>query len=133
MEFSHFLIKYGEIAVKGKNRNVFEDALGRQIRIALKRVDGSFVVEKKTGRFYVHCQGEYDYDGAVEALQKIFGIVGICPVYVFDDEGIESLKEHTCDFVDRMYSDKDFTFKVQARRGNKRFPLNSMEINADVC
>ena len=132
MEFSHFLIKYGEIAVKGKNRNVFEDALGRQIRIALKRVDGSFVVEKKTGRFYVHCQGEYDYDGAVEALQKVFGIVGICPVYVFDDEGIESLKEHTCDFVDRMYSDKDFTFKVQARRGNKRFPLNSMEINADV-
>ena len=132
MEFSHFLIKYGEIAVKGKNRNVFEDALGRQIRIALKRVDGSFVVEKKTGRFYVHCQGEYDYDGAVEALQRVFGIVGICPVYVFADEGIESLKEHTCDFVDRMYSDKDFTFKVQARRGNKRFPLNSMEINADV-
>ena len=70
MEFSHFLIKYGEIAVKGKNRNVFEDALGRQIRIALKRVDGSFVVEKKTGRFYVHCQGEYDYDGAVEALRS---------------------------------------------------------------
>ncbi len=132
MKFSHFLIKYGEIAVKGKNRNIFEDALGKQMRLALRRVDGSFVVEKKTGRFYVHCQGEYDYEGAVEALQKVFGIVGICPVYVFEDNGIESLKENVCAFVDEMYRDKHFTFKVQARRGNKKFPLNSMEINADV-
>ena len=132
MKFSHFLIKYGEIAVKGKNRRVFEDALGKQMRIALRRVEGSFEVEKQNGRFFVHCSGEYDYEGAVGALKKVFGIVGICPVYVFADEGVQALKDNACSFVDAMYPDKDFTFKVQARRSNKNFPLNSMEINRDV-
>ena len=132
MQFSHFLIKYGEIAVKGKNRNVFEDALGKQMRIALRRVEGSFEVEKKTGRFYVHCSGDYDYEGAVSALQKVFGIVGICPVYVFEDEGMDALKQDVCAFVGEMYPDRHFTFKVRARRGNKKFPKNSMEINAEA-
>ncbi len=132
MQFSHFLIKYGEIAVKGKNRKVFEDALGRQMRIALKRVEGSFDVEKRSGRFYVHCRGDYDYEGAAGALQKVFGIVGICPVYVFEDEGVQALKDNVCAFIDSMYRDKNFTFKVEARRSNKKFPLNSMEINAEI-
>ena len=46
MEFHSFLIKYGEIGIKGKNRYLFEDALIRQIRFALKDVDGSFNVHK---------------------------------------------------------------------------------------
>ena len=47
MRFHSFLIKYGEIGIKGKNRYMFEDALVRQIRYALKDVDGEFQVEKK--------------------------------------------------------------------------------------
>ena len=53
MEFHSFLIKYGEIGIKGKNRYLFEDALIRQIRFALKDVDGSFNVHKCQGRVYV--------------------------------------------------------------------------------
>ena len=46
MRFHSFLIKYGEIGIKGKNRYMFEDALVRQIRYALKDVDGEFLVHK---------------------------------------------------------------------------------------
>ena len=46
MKFHSFLIKYGEIGIKGKNRYIFEDALVRQIRFALKDVDGEFYVHK---------------------------------------------------------------------------------------
>ena len=53
MRFHSFLIKYGEIGIKGKNRYLFEDALVRQIRFALKDVDGEFNVHKAQGRVYV--------------------------------------------------------------------------------
>ena len=64
-----FLIKYAEIAIKGKNRYVFEDALVKNIKYALKDVDGSFEVRKESGRVYVETEGEYDYDETVAALQ----------------------------------------------------------------
>ena len=50
MKYKSFLIKYGEIGVKGKNRYMFEDALMKQIRIALKEVEGKFFVSKELGR-----------------------------------------------------------------------------------
>ena len=53
MKFHSFLIKYGEIGIKGKNRYIFEDALVRQIRFALKDVDGEFYVHKSYGRVYL--------------------------------------------------------------------------------
>ena len=80
MRFHSFLIKYGEIGIKGKNRYMFEDALVRQIRFALRGVDGTFLVHKCHGRVYVDCEGEYDYEETVESLKRVFGIVGICPV-----------------------------------------------------
>ena len=64
MKFHSFLIKYGEIGIKGKNRYMFEDALVRQIRFVLKDVDGRFFVHKSYGRVYVDCEGEYDYEEA---------------------------------------------------------------------
>ena len=91
--YQSFLIKYAEIATKGKNRYLFEDALVKQIRRALKPVDGSFVVTKESGRIYAHAQGEYDYEETIEALSRVFGIVGICPVVVLEDQGFEQLKE----------------------------------------
>ena len=77
MKVTAFLIKYGEIGIKGKNRYIFEDALVRQIRFALKDVDGEFYVHKSYGRVYVDCDGEYDYEETVESLARVFGIVGI--------------------------------------------------------
>src|SRR5699024_4425251 len=76
MTFQTFLIKYGEIAIKGKNRYMFEDALVRQIRFALRNTEGTFRVHKCQGRIYVDCDGYYDYDETVESLKKVFGIVG---------------------------------------------------------
>ncbi len=132
MTFQAFLIKYGEIGLKGKNRYIFEDALMNQMRSALKKVDGSFLVHRSQGRIYVECEGYYDYEEAVEALKCVFGIVGICPVVHVEDKGFEELKKDVVDYMDKMYPDKNITFKVEARRGNKNYPKNSMEINCDL-
>lgn len=132
MRFHTFLLKYGEIGIKGKNRYLFEDALVRQIRFALKDVDGQFDVHKSQARIYVDCEGDYDYEDTVEHLKRVFGIVGICPVVRMEDQGFEKLKEDVVSYVDEMYPDKNLTFKVEARRARKTYPKTSMEINCDL-
>ena len=125
-----FLIKYAEIAIKGKNRYLFEDALVSQINHALKKADGEFLVRKEQGRIYVDTLSDYDYDEVVEALKCVFGIVGICPVVLLEDEGFDKLAEEVIAYIDKVYPDKHFTFKVNARRARKNYPMESMEINA---
>lgn len=130
--FHAFLIKYGEIGIKGKNRHLFEDALVRQVRFALKAVDGEFEVTKDQGRVYVECLGSYDYEEALEALKRVFGIVGICPVVHVEDEGFERLAEEVTAYMDMVYPDKKKTFKVFARRARKNYPKDSMELARDL-
>ena len=132
MQYKSFLIKYAEIGVKGKNRFMFEDALVTQIRHALKDIDGDFMVVKESGRIYATAESEYDFDEAVEALRRIFGIAAICPMVQVDDCGYEDLKKQVLAYVDEAYEDKNFTFKVNARRGNKKYPVNSDQINRDL-
>ena len=132
MQYQSFLIKYAEIGVKGKNRYLFEDALTAQIRHGLKRIEGEFTVTKESGRIYVTAGGEYDFDEAVEALRRIFGIAAICPMVQAEDLGYEELKKQVLSYVEDCYPDKHFTFKVNARRGNKRYPVNSEQINRDL-
>jgi len=93
MMFQAFLIKYGEIGLKGKNRYMFEDALMNQIRYVLKEVEGDFHVHKSQARIFVECDGYYDYDETVDALKRVFGIVGICPVIYAEDNGFDELKK----------------------------------------
>ncbi len=132
MKIHSFLIKYGEIGLKGKNRYLFEDALVRQIRFALKDVDGEFDVHKASGRVYVDCTSEYDYDETVESLQRVFGIVGICPVVRVEDQGFEKLCEEVVSYMKEKYPEGNQTFKVEARRSKKSYPLNSMELNCEL-
>ncbi len=134
MEFKSFLIKYGEIGVKGKNRYLFENALMQQIKYALKRCDGEFTVHKAEGRVYVDAMGEFDHDEVIDNLKTVFGISGICPMTFAEDEGFDRLKEFTVDYMRRVYPDikAGTTFKVYARRSNKRYPLDSMELNAKL-
>ena len=75
--YKAFLVKYGEIGIKGKNRFLFEDRLVKQINYALKPVDGEFEVRREQGRIYVETLSDYDYDEAVDAMSRVFGIVGI--------------------------------------------------------
>ncbi len=132
MIFKTFLIKYGEIGIKGKNRYLFEDALVKQIRHALKHVEGEFEVRKEQGRIYVDTLSEYEFDEVVEALKRVFGIVGICPVVVTEDEGFEKLAETVTDYLAKEYDSHAQTFKVDSRRARKNYPKNSMELNADL-
>ncbi|MBQ8821195.1 MAG: tRNA 4-thiouridine(8) synthase ThiI [Lachnospiraceae bacterium] len=130
--YTSFLIKYAEIGIKGKNRYIFEDALCQQIKYALKKCEGKFHIHKTAGRIFIDAESEFDFDEVVEHLKTVFGITGICPVIVTEDEGFEKLCETVVKYMDEAYPDKNKTFKVHARRARKNYPKESMEINMDM-
>lgn len=128
--YKAFLIKYSEIGTKGKNRYLFEEALADRIRRVLEPVEGEFKVIRQQGRIFVETTEGCDYEDALEALKRVFGISGICPAVLVEDEGFDKLTEQICAYVDETYPDKHFTFKVRARRARKNYPMDSMELAA---
>lgn len=122
-----FLIKYAEIGLKGNNRYIFENALRDRIKEALSRL-GEYIVSKEQGRIFVECPEGYDYEETISALQKVFGISSICPVSVIDSIEWENITKGVGDFVEKMYLDRQFTFKVEAKRADKRYFMTSPEI-----
>ena len=128
--FTAFLIKYAEIGIKGKNRYLFEDALVHQIKFALKKCEGKFLIHKSQGRIHVEALEDFDFEETVEHLKRVFGISGICPVVYAEDEGFEKLCDTVVRYLDDVYPDKNKSFKVHSRRARKDYPMESMEINA---
>ena len=116
MRYHAFLIKYAEIGIKGKNRYLFEEKLCDQIKLALKRCEGKFRVARTSGRVFVYCDEEYDYDEVVESLQLVFGIVGICPVRIMDVVPPAELKSAAAAFFGEEYKDRHLSFKIHTRR-----------------
>lgn len=129
--YKAFLIKYAEIGIKGKNRYLFENALRDQIKNALKEL-GNFLVTKEQGRIYVECPDDYDYEETVEALKRVFGIAWICPVMIVDTTDWEELKTAVGDYVEEKYPDRNFTFKMEAKRADKNYPLTTPEMCMDM-
>ncbi len=137
MQYHAFVIKYAEIGVKGKNRYIFEDALVGQIKRVLAKCDGKFSISKVAGRIYVSADG-FDFDETVGALQTVFGITGICPAVAIARDGenrlpnVDALCNEVIAFVDGVYPDKNKTFKVKVRRVDKSYPMDSMELAAEI-
>lgn len=127
-----FLIKYGEIAIKGKNRYIFEDALVRTVKRNLKQL-GVFNVWKEQGRIIAEPE---DNDTppmiVIEKLQRIFGIVGIAYGNKVDEVSMESIFDLSLAHMRQVCADQSYSFKVQTRRSDKRFPYDSMEISSKV-
>lgn len=122
-----YLIRYGEIALKGENRPFFEKTLVRRIKNALRGFDG-VKIERTHGRMFCFVKGSKKE--VLDALSKVFGIVAISPA-----KGTELSMEAIGSAALEAIKDVDFkgkTFKVETRRPNKSFPVKSPEISRRV-
>ncbi|MCR5154949.1 MAG: tRNA 4-thiouridine(8) synthase ThiI [Lachnospiraceae bacterium] len=126
--FKAFLVKYGEIGLKGKNRGSFENTLCDQIRKRLAKL-GSYEVIREQGRIFISCPEGYDYDDTVAELQKVFGLTAIMPVIVVEGTKWEDITAAAIDYVKAQYGGKKLTFKVEAKRSDKNYPIES----PDMC
>ena len=124
------LLKLGEVVLKGLNRRSFEDKLNSNIRRRLQH-HGSFHVYSKQSTIYVEPQNEdCDLEGAFAACRQVFGIVAAtrarsCPK---DKDAIFHCAQNYLDGALRAAG----TFKVETKRADKHFPMNSMEISQYV-
>lgn len=124
------LIKNGELALKGLNRSVFEDALIKNLRIAIKNC-GPHSIRKAQSTIYIEpTDDSFDFEGALDKVSKVFGIAAFSRAKVCGKDMDEILKTVPEYLADRLSSIK--TFKVEAKRADKRFPLTSPEISAEV-
>jgi thiamine biosynthesis protein ThiI len=123
------LIRYGEIGLKGLNKGYFIDTLIRNIKNSLWAVKNK-KLEKIQGRFLLEVEEE-DLDLVIHRLRQIFGIASISVATVVD-KNMEDIKEVCSRLAEGKMLEGLTTFKVQARRSDKGFPLNSPQINGEI-
>ena len=119
------LAKYGEIILKGGNRPKFEKMLLDNIKNALKNV-ADFKISIRQATVYVEDFDADKTDIIVERMSKVFGLVSITRAAV-SDKTMDAIKETAMEYLGQDL-DKPAKFKVEAKRSDKTFPLNSLEI-----
>ncbi|MGN0601560.1 MAG: tRNA uracil 4-sulfurtransferase ThiI [Oscillospiraceae bacterium] len=123
------LCKYGEIALKGLNKNTFESILIKNVKRRL-RFCGKFKYIHSQSTLYVEPMSEdIDMDEVVDKLSKIFGIAKLCRA-IMVEKNMDSILNDTMDYLEEALDGAN-TFKVEAKRADKRFPLKSPEICAE--
>jgi len=125
-----FLLKLGEIVLKGANKRQFEDKLRQNIRRRMK-VYGNFDVYLMQSTVYVEPMDEMaDVEGAWEACRSIFGLVSLCRCRACPkdlDSIYQTIEEYLGDDLECAES-----FKVESKRSDKRFPLTSIGISQEI-
>lgn len=124
------LCKYGEVILKGANRATFEAALIKELRRRASHYGLFEVYGKQSTVFIIPKNEECDMDGMYESARRVFGIVGVNRAAVCD-KNMESIKELAREYLPLKLLGKK-TFKVEAKRSDKRFPLKSPEISAEI-
>ncbi|MBR1749418.1 MAG: tRNA 4-thiouridine(8) synthase ThiI [Ruminococcus sp.] len=120
------LCKYGEIALKGLNRSTFEAVMQKNIRHRLKEL-GEIEYSRSQSTLYIEPEEGVDMDELTDRLRKVYGIVKICRAKKIDKTMEAVLAEDTTDYLAEVL-DAASTFKVNAKRADKHFPLKSPEI-----
>lgn len=124
------LCKYGEIVLKGANRKYFEDTLCKTLRFRAKHF-GRFLITRSQSTIVIEPQDEAaDLDGMFDSARKVFGIVGVSRCAVCE-KNMDSIRAVVREYVPQFLEGKA-TFKVEAKRSDKRFPLDSMQICAEI-
>ena len=124
------LCKFGEVVLKGANRQNFESGLIKELR---RRASphGIFKIYYKQSTVYVEPQDDFcDMEGMYDSAKKVFGIVGVNRAAVCE-KNMDSIKAKALEYLPEKLIGKK-TFKVDARRSDKRFPLTSPEISREI-
>ncbi len=125
-----FLCKYGELALKGLNKGQFESALVKEIKFRIAPL-GKFEVKRAQSTIYVQPIGEIDdYDAVFDALRKIFGISTVCRAAECE-KNMDAILNAVKEYIPPLLEGKK-SFRANAKRADKRFPLKSPEIAAMV-
>ncbi len=124
------LVKYGEMVLKGLNKKSFEDMLTKNIKRRLKNL-GQFKITSAQSTTYITPVDEnIDLDEVVDRVRKIFGIASLCRACVCEKD-FSDITEKSLEYLNEVLSNAK-TFKVNAKRSDKAFPMKSPEICTEL-
>lgn len=124
------IVRFGEINLKGNNKRFFEDKLIKHIKNNIKGIEGVHLY-KEYGRVYIE-SAKKDQEEIIEKVRKVFGIVSLSTAKRIKTD-FETIKQTALEELgSRLQQDNIKSFKVVTKRANKKFPLDSMEINSGV-
>ncbi|WP_139491328.1 tRNA uracil 4-sulfurtransferase ThiI [Brevibacillus dissolubilis] len=129
MNYDVIMIRYGELALKGKNRDTFEEALQRSVKLILRPFH-AVKVFRKYGRMYVKLNGENATE-VMERLQRIFGITSLSPT-IQVEQNDEAMRKGAVELI-KSLDPQPKTFRVDTRRADKRYPMSSNEVTRSVA
>lgn len=124
------LVKMGELTLKGLNKHTFEDALVRNLRNVLAPLGPVKIQNAQSALYIIPQSADYDLDAAAERVGKVFGIVQYSRACCVEKD-MAAIRSAAAEYLaDALLDSK--TFKVNAKRSDKTFPLNSPAICADL-
>ncbi len=126
---THLVVHYDELALKGKNRTWFEDALVRNLRLALDGIPGETRVRRLFGRLLVELGEGADWQGTAGRLTRVFGIAYLLPVLEVEPS-LDALAAAAAEAVSGELEPR--SFGVQAKRSTKELPFSSMDVQRAV-
>lgn len=123
------LLKYGELVLKGLNRSTFGYKLLERVKRQLEKIDGGFETEYAQSTLCIRCSEDADVDAAINAMQRVFGVVSVCRGFECAKD-MDEIKKVIAQNTDTLVGDAR-TFKCEAKRSDKRFALTSPQICAE--
>ncbi|MCW1928528.1 tRNA uracil 4-sulfurtransferase ThiI [Bhargavaea beijingensis] len=129
MMYHEIMIRYGELSLKGKNRNVFIRKLRDNIRRIMKDLP-TVKVKSEHDRMYLFAEEGQEIEEALTRLQDVFGIQSFSPA-VRCKANLDSIKETAERILSGMETEGK-TFKVEVRRADKTFPLKTIELQQEL-
>ncbi|MCM1132729.1 MAG: tRNA 4-thiouridine(8) synthase ThiI [Ruminococcus flavefaciens] len=124
------LVKYGEMVLKGLNKRTFEDMLTKNIRRRLKSLGHFQLTSAQSTTYITPLDEDIDLGEVIDRVGKIFGISALCRACVCEKD-FDDIKAKSFEYLDEILSSAK-TFKVNAKRSDKAFPMKSPEICAEL-
>lgn len=135
MEQKTYIVRCGEVALKGMNKPYFERMLADRLRRSLKKVGDGIEVKRDEGLIFVRTPLLFEEEAVMKAITKVFGVASVSPAVEIDiEEGsaaqiMERIGDAAVEYMKRLIQTRGIkTFKVEAKRANKQFPIQSPEI-----
>ena len=135
MEQKTYIVRCGEVALKGMNKPYFERMLVDRIRRSLKKIGTGIEVKRDEGLIFVRTPLDLDEEAVLKAITKVFGVASVSPAVEIDiEEGsaqqiMDRIGAAAVTYMKNLIETRGIkTFKVDAKRANKQFPIQSPEI-----
>ncbi len=123
------LAKCGEMVLKGLNRSQFDQRLMKNIKLSLAEL-GNFDLQMAQSTIYIRALGDEDMEEAFERVKRVFGLAAVCKAYMCE-KNMEAIEALAKECLHEAFAGAK-TFKVEAKRSDKRFPLQSPEICREI-